>query len=267
MNAERGADEEVWERLREQIARNAEPTPTYAEFLERSDHGHVPAHAPDNAAPPWTARAAVIFLVIATGLGLLVAARNLANPPTETATIPPPRIHILTTPPAGAGGPDCWASFQDGGLSGGCRTGTLKVTEFSDIDGNYVDGWNNHATFVAVPAGWEAHSYHQNWNLAPAELAQRQGFVLHREGTTDLSESQPIFRDPDNLNWDYCRTWNQALFNAGPADSDTELDNNMQCLHIDPGVDEPLVIGDDDRATSSRLELEYVPSSDTQTDE
>ncbi len=265
MNARRAHDSGLWDELRERAAREASTPPTYDEFLESRDLalGVTDLHE-RRSFPALRLVAACLAILVGIGLGRYLVPATTAPADTSVLSLPT-RPHVLETPPTSDAGPECWISFQDGDLTGGCRDGTLRVIEYGLPTGGYVDGWNNDVSYVEVPAGWDVYTYHQMWDLGAAENSRRQGFLHHPgDSATDLQAGpHPIFRDPENLNWDYCRTWNQDLFDDGVSEPEELTDKNMQCIHIEPSLtdaDTVLVVASDTSATTSRLEIQYQPT-------
>lgn len=268
MNAKGAHGEEFWDEIRERAARETATPPTYDEFLESRSLVRPAANFHEQRNYP-VLRLVAACLIILVGIGLGRYLIPATSGPAGTSLLSlPTRPHVLETAPTGDAGPTCWISFQDGDLTGGCRNGTLLVVEYGLSTGGYVDGWNNDVSYVKVPAGWDVHTYHQMWDLGAAENSRRQGFLHHPgDSTTDLqSGPHPIARDPDNLNWDYCRSWNQELFDDGDSELEELTDKNMQCIHIEPSTSDTnsvLVIASDESAATSRLEIQYQPAPTT----
>ena len=268
MNPNPDIDDVFVERLRARVARETPPPPTYDEFLAQTRGQPTPTPTVIKADPAHRgafALVAVLTVLAAIGIGRYLIPAATTDPASEIIAAPK-RVHTLDTPPTGETGPPCWISFQDGNLNGGCQDGSLQVVEYGDANG-YVDGWNNFTSLIQVPAGWDVYTYHQMWELGAAENARRQGFIHHQGGTTtDLSDGpQPLYRDPDNLNWDYCRTWNPEIIDNTEPQPEQLVNNNTQCIHIKPQNDEPdraIIIAATNPPISARLEIFYQQPRD-----
>lgn len=171
---------------------------------------------------------------------------------------------VFDEPPEGDDGPTCWVSFADGGRTGGCRTGELSVVEFSNVEGDYVESWNGVVSHVSVPDGWEAYTFHQMWADGEEDNARRQGFVHHIGGTTAAFYQQtfPVIRYVEEYDWQFCRTWNQEVFDAEVVEDDAGTNDTVQCLHFEPDPTDPggvLVVAADHPPTHERFEISYTP--------
>jgi hypothetical protein len=175
---------------------------------------------------------------------------------------------VLAGSPTGDDGPLCWLSFVEGGRAGGCRTGTLDVVEYSNTDGSYVESWNGVVSHVSVPDGWDVYTFHQYWAEGEEVMHPRQGFVHHRAGSTAAfyETTYPVIRylsdSVTEYGWEYCTTWNQAVFDANNVEDDENTNDTVQCLHIDPDPANPdaiLVVASDHPPVEARLEITYVP--------
>lgn len=186
------------------------------------------------------------------------------EPTSTTAADVVSQALVLDEPPEGEDGPTCWISFADGGRAGGCRTGELSVVEFSNVEGDYVESWNGVVSHVGVPEGWEAYTFHQMWADGEEDNARRQGFVHHIGGTTAAFYQQtfPVIRYVEEYDWQFCRTWNQAVFDAEVIEEDDGTNDTVQCLHFEPDSTDPdgvLVIAADHPPTHERFEIRYTP--------